>query len=207
MAGKWPRPLASSCSRSAGELPIAQYGACMCLLPPRELELQHTVRYTVRVREPERCRALSASFVRKTLGESERSGGECRLRTISDIVVFSVSAHTSPPGVGVADTTRRARAPFSVFDFVWLRPECCDLRVGLMLAAPHAPVLSAVMPNGQAAPGAGRCAPHWWGCTTLRDTLPVDPTRASGDRLEVSWTGPEVGTRPTGREHVYGQML
>lgn len=108
MAGKWPRPLASSCSRSAGELPRAQYGACMCLLPPRELELQHTVRYTVRVREPERCRALSASFVRKTLGESERSGGECRLRTISDIVVFSVSAHTSPPGVGVADTTRRA---------------------------------------------------------------------------------------------------
>ena len=84
----------------------------------------------------------------------------------------------------------------SVFDFVWLSVQCCDLRVGLMLAAPHAPVLSAVMPNGQAAPGAGRCAPHWWGCTTLRDTLPVDPTRASGDRLEVSWTGPEVGTRP-----------
>lgn len=94
MAGKWPRPLASSCSRSAGELPIAQYGACMCLLPPRELELQHTVRYTVRVHEPERCRALSASFVRKTLGESERSGGECRLRAISDIVVISESAHT-----------------------------------------------------------------------------------------------------------------
>lgn len=161
MAGKWPRPLASSCSRSAGELPRAQYGACMCLLPPRELELQHTVRYTVRVREPERCRALSASFVRKTLGESERSGGECRLRTISDIVVFSVSAHTSPPGVGVADTTRRARA-------------VSLLRLLRVVARqpPHAPVLSAVMPNGQAAPGAGRCTPHRRGCTTLRDTLP-----------------------------------
>ena len=58
MAGKWPR-LASSCSRSAGELPRAEVGACMCLLPPRELELQHTG-ITVRVREPERCRALSA---------------------------------------------------------------------------------------------------------------------------------------------------
>ena len=73
----------------------------------------------------------------------------------------------------------------------------CDCRELLVAPQPpHAPMLSAVMPNGQAAPGAGRCAPHWWGCTTLRDTLPVDPTRASGDRLEVSWTGPEVGTRP-----------
>jgi hypothetical protein len=204
VAGKWPRPLASSCSRSAGELPRPQHGACMCLLPPRELELQHTVRYTVRVREPERCRALSASFVRKTLGESERSGGECRLRTISDIVVFSVSAHTSPPGVGVADTTRRRRARRRV-----LCRGCCVTVVSCSVAPqpPHAPMLSAVMPNGQAAPGAGRCTPHRRGCTTLRDTLPVDPTRASGDRLEVSWTGPEVGTRPTGREHVSGQML
>lgn len=102
----------------------------MCLLPPRELELQHTVRYTVRVREPERCRALSASFVRKTLGESERSGGECRLRTISDIVVFSVSAHTSPPGVGVADTTRRARVLFCA-----ALCGCCVRTVVLVAAA------------------------------------------------------------------------
>jgi hypothetical protein len=175
VAGKWPRPLASSCSRSAGELPIAQYGAFMCLLPPRELELQHTVRYTVRVREPERCRALSASFVRKTLGESERSGGECRLRTISDIVVFSVSAHTSPPGVGVADTTRRARAVL------------CGCCVTVVLVAAATPRAYAECCHAERS-GRTRGRPMHTAPAGMHHP-PRHPTRASGDRFGRVRTG------------------
>ena len=57
-----------------------------------------------------------------------------------------------------------------VAGFVRLLRDCRAARVAPQ--PPHAPMLSAVMPNGQAAPGAGRCAPHRRGCTTLRDTLP-----------------------------------
>ena len=159
----------------------------MCLLPPRELELQHTVRYTVRVHEPERCRALSASFVRKTLGESERSGGECRLRAISDIVVISESAHTSPPGFGSCGHTRPAQRALTAAlrSPVRLRPP-----------GPHHATRPAARSDVGVCTNCAHgtrpaCTPHRRGCTILRDTLPgrhTHPVLQNSELRPASWS-------------------